>query len=254
MTGSEFDWAALLAEYSEVGQKIETASRELGALDSLVRVAVDTVPGVDYASCTGRVHDRYLTRASSSDVASRADQVQYELGTGPCVDAVIQDAVFRSSDLAHDPRWVDFGPRVNSELGLCSVLSLRLVLESDDLSTALNLYSSQLDAFDSRSEVTALLLATHGARLVATETAQHMEHGLKNSRTIGVAMGILMNQHKITGDNAFQMLRIASQNGNRKLADIADGVAVTGALPAPVPGSSRDRLAKQKRPERGGTN
>ena len=44
-------------------------------------------------------------------------------------------------------------------------------------------------------------------------------------------MGILMANGKLTSPQAFDQLRTASQNFNRRLRDIAADVAVTGALP-----------------------
>ena len=44
-------------------------------------------------------------------------------------------------------------------------------------------------------------------------------------------MGILMADGKLTKQQAFDQLRTASQNLNRKLHDIAADVALTGALP-----------------------
>ena len=46
----------------------------------------------------------------------------------------------------------------------------------------------------------------------------------------GVAMGILMHQHRLTRTQAFDVLRVASQNSNRKLAQVAVDVADTGVL------------------------
>lgn len=43
-------------------------------------------------------------------------------------------------------------------------------------------------------------------------------------------MGILMHQHRLTRDQAFDLLRVASQDSNRTLADIASDVAETGEL------------------------
>jgi AmiR/NasT family two-component response regulator len=45
-----------------------------------------------------------------------------------------------------------------------------------------------------------------------------------------VAMGILMQQHRLTRAQAFDLLRVASQDTNRKLADVAMDVADTGVL------------------------
>jgi hypothetical protein len=40
-----------------------------------------------------------------------------------------------------------------------------------------------------------------------------------------------MASPKVTRDQAFDLLRMASQHSNRKLADVAERVAETGALP-----------------------
>ncbi len=53
---------------------------------------------------------------------------------------------------------------------------------------------------------------------------------MDSNREIGVAMGILMHQHRLTRDQAFDLLRVASQDTNRKLADVAEDVADTGVL------------------------
>jgi hypothetical protein len=72
----------------------------------------------------------------------------------------------------------------------------------------------------------AALLRTDRARLVNLEVA------LQSNRGIGVAMGILMAQHKIPEDVAFHLLRRASQIAHRKLRDVADEVIFTGGLPS----------------------
>jgi AmiR/NasT family two-component response regulator len=54
------------------------------------------------------------------------------------------------------------------------------------------------------------------------------------NREIGIAMGVLMNAHKITRQQAFDLLRIVSQHTHRKLYEIARDVADTGALDLPA--------------------
>jgi AmiR/NasT family two-component response regulator len=48
-----------------------------------------------------------------------------------------------------------------------------------------------------------------------------------------MAMGILMGTHKITQEQAFTLLRIVSQNTNRRVADIATDVVDAGVLDLP---------------------
>lgn len=72
------------------------------------------------------------------------------------------------------------------------------------------------------------------------DRAQHLERALLTNRDIGVALGVLMSTHKITRDEAFGLLRVASQNSNRKLRDVAVEVAETGVLePLTMDASSR---------------
>ena len=43
-------------------------------------------------------------------------------------------------------------------------------------------------------------------------------------------MGILMHEHRFSRQEAFDVLRVASQNSNRKLAEVASEVADPGTL------------------------
>ena len=61
--------------------------------------------------------------------------------------------------------------------------------------------------------------------------ADNLLVALDTSRTIGMAIGILMNEHKLTAEAAYSRLREASQQAQRKLRDIADEVVHTGELP-----------------------
>jgi hypothetical protein len=182
------------------------------------------------------------------------DRIQYELSSGPCVDAIVQDTVFNAADLREDPRWPEFGHRAFRTTGIISMLSFRLFIEDDyGLVAGLNLYSRVPNSFDDHSEAIGLILATHGALALtaarAQQKADNLTQALQTSREIGVAMGILMNLHKITRTQAFDLLRIASQHGHRKLADVAGQVADTGHLELPdhtrPPGRNRRDSAKE---------
>jgi ANTAR domain-containing protein len=70
-------------------------------------------------------------------------------------------------------------------------------------------------------------LAAEAARAADLETA------LASNREIGKALGILMATHKISSEEAFDLLRVVSQNSNRKLRDLAEEVNRTGVLEPP---------------------
>ena len=45
-----------------------------------------------------------------------------------------------------------------------------------------------------------------------------------------MAIGILMERHRVTADDAFALLTAASQRENRKLRVLADRLVLTGSL------------------------
>lgn len=64
----------------------------------------------------------------------------------------------------------------------------------------------------------------------AAADAAHLRLALQTSRHIGAAVGILMSLHKITDDQAFELLRLTSQHCHRKLRELALDVINSGWL------------------------
>jgi transcriptional regulator with GAF, ATPase, and Fis domain len=227
----------LAALFDDIAADLVPAPDGNAALESLVAVAVRRVDGAEYAGITvGRDGEQFLTVAATHDLVHRCDQIQYDLGTGPCVDAVVTDTTYNAADLRTDQRWSEFGLRCVEQTGIVSMLSIRLFIETDaDLIAGLNLYSHQPAAFDEHSEAVAHMLAAHGSLAVGKATAQakarNLLRALETSREIGMAMGILMASEKVTRDQAFDLLRVASQRLHRKVAEIAVEVTETGMLP-----------------------
>jgi AmiR/NasT family two-component response regulator len=93
------------------------------------------------------------------------------------------------------------------------------------------LVAYEKSAFTDESEHIALLLASHAA--IAVAGAQRLDHSaiaLVNRDVIGQAKGILMERFKITAAQAFEVLAKVSQDTNRKLYAVAEGLTRTGTL------------------------
>jgi len=229
--------AELAALFDEVAVELGAVPDGNAALETLVDVATRRVDGADYAGITvGRKGEPFQTVAASHDLVHRCDQIQYDLVSGPCVDAVLASTTYNAADLRTDPRWPEFGRRCVERTGIVSMLSIRLFIETDaDLIAGLNMYSHQLAAFDEQSETLAHILAAQGSLAVGKASAQakarNLLRALQTSREIGMAMGIVMATDKVTGDQAFDLLRVTSQRTHRKVADIAAEVVETGMLP-----------------------
>ena len=61
----------------------------------------------------------------------------------------------------------------------------------------------------------------------------NLEQALISNREIGVAIGVLTARHLMTQQQAFDLLRMASQRTHRKLRDVARDVAETGDITFP---------------------
>lgn len=182
-----FSPAELAEVFTDVGRHLAEKRDRDSALQVLSEVAVARVPGAEYAGVTAGRNGKMSTVAATGDLVRRTDAIQYELGSGPCVDAILENTTFNAADLRSDGRWPEFGRRAVETAGIVSMLSFRLFFETDDgLIAGLNMYSHQPDAFDAASETMGVLLATHGALALANASARqknsNLETALKTSR------------------------------------------------------------------------
>jgi AmiR/NasT family two-component response regulator len=58
-----------------------------------------------------------------------------------------------------------------------------------------------------------------------------LQAALRSSREIGMAMGIVMERHRLTPDRAFLVLQRISQRRNLTLRDVAEHIVQTGEEP-----------------------
>ena len=240
------DASAMLAdEFGQLALQLANGVDEPLVQQRLVQFAVRGVPGAEHASLT--VVDRARpprTIASSDELPYQWDQLQYQHDEGPCLDAITSNGVTLAQDLRTEHRWPRFTRAIVEQSPARSILSYRLFL-SEQYRAGLNLYATRPAAFTDQSTATGSMFAAYAsmALLAAArgDTANHLIRALETNREIGVAMGILMATGKLTSQQAFDQLRTASQNLNRKLRDIAAVVAHTGQLPRP---SSRSRSTR----------
>jgi hypothetical protein len=154
----------------------------MSALHDLVNLTVERVPSACWASMTVLRAKKFRIEAATHSGATRADVLQYEMGFGPCVDAVRDDSVYVSDDVVGDEGWPNWGARVHAELGVRSVLSQRLRLSGDfGVIAALNMYSHSADAFYQPARAAGLVLATQGGLLMNTLLASDRARALKRA-------------------------------------------------------------------------
>jgi hypothetical protein len=69
------------------------------------------------------------------------------------------------------------------------------------------------------------------AQRAHSEKEQQLQQAIESHRLIGHAVGVLMERHRVTAKQGFEMLRQASLNRNIKLREIAARVVESGAEP-----------------------
>lgn len=203
----------------------------------VVRVAQHAVPHALHCGLTVlRKAKGARTIAESGPTATAVDRLQYQLHQGPCLDAAVGEAVVLSDDLTTDARWPRFGPRCAEDLGVLSMLSVRVPVGGTD-HAALNFYAESTDAFGEVDVPLASLFAPFAGLAVEyalrEQDVGNLEAALTSSRQIGTAIGILMARRRITSEEAFDVLRRASQSLNLKLREVAAEVELTGEVPQP---------------------
>ena len=200
-------------------------------LPLVATLAKETVPGADSVSVTLVQDGHMVTPASSDQTAPRIDEVQYDSGQGPCVDAATTGAEVHVDNLAQEARWPDV-QREAAALGISSVLSLPLTIDGGPLG-GLNCYSrrhgglepAEVDQMRRFAEQATIMLANAQAFAESEQRNEQLKEALASRDIIGQAKGILMERENITADQAFDMLRRASQRSNVKLRDLAEQLA-----------------------------
>lgn len=226
--------ASLSERMADVARELQAQHDPVSTVESGVELAVQNVGGCDAASVSIVYAKRKVsTPASTDDLAVTGDQLQYETGEGPCLSAIWHEETVYVPDLAHDPRWLHWGPRLAELTVARSSFSVRLFTINDTLG-ALNMYANESDAFSVEDKAEAVAIAAHIA--VAVAAAQNLEHyetALDSRTIIAQACGLVMERFDIDSIQAFALLTRLSSTQNVKLRELAAELVHTRRLPAP---------------------
>jgi len=219
--------AHVAATVTEAAVPLNASTTLDETLDSIVRAAVQTVPGFDHAGISITLRDGTIeTRAGTDQLVWDLDAIQYGLREGPGYDAIRGPTVTVVDHAAHDQRWPHYMPEA-AKRGLRSQLGVGLYADEQSLG-GLNLYSTSSDTVADEAVLIAELFASHAAMALgrAREVSQ-LNEALQTRKLIGQAIGILMERYQLDDERAFQFLIRASQQGNIKLRAVAEDLVAT---------------------------
>jgi hypothetical protein len=175
------------------------------------------------------------TLSASDSHAARLDELQFDLGEGPCWDALrTATPVFEPSlRTAGASRWPAFAAAVRDH-PVSSIFAFPLIVGPIKLGSV-DLYSRdplQLDASDSsRAAALAAVVGRHVLRgaLTAAAPADHADANPRSRRTIHQATGVVLAQLAIDPDDALLMIQGHAFASNRSMMDVAKEI-VEGRL------------------------
>jgi hypothetical protein len=224
------------AGVAEIASSLLAAGDTGDTLQRVVDLAVETVDGCDHAGIFLAIGGTLATPVHTDQIVVDVDTIQHRAGEGPCLDAIAEGGAVYAEELRGSTRWPVFAP-LAAAAGVRSVLALRLA--ANGTRGALNLYARYPQAFGIVDRARALILATLAGVVLSsaeahdadTARAENLQSALVTRELIGQAEGILMERERITADQAFDILRRASQHLNVKLRDIARNLVETGEAP-----------------------
>jgi GAF domain-containing protein len=224
---SDLEWARVFANAARELASVQGSDETLAKIADLAPV----VTGCPWAAIA-RATDHTPTVAATNDpVADRIAALQAEAGGGPSLEALEQQTVVHVLDLAAEHRWPEHVRALREQTPVRSLLALCIRLDDEPLGV-LTLYSDQPDAFSPQLAEVVQVYADHAAialdRARSDSKAENLQIALESSREIGIALGILVERYKITSEQAFDMMRVASQHSHRKLRTIAADLVHTG--------------------------
>jgi GAF domain-containing protein len=210
-------------------------------LQRIVDLVGQEMPTGTEVSLTLVRDEQPTTAAYTGRLAEELDEVQYERGYGPCLDAALGGLPVEIQDARTETRWPDYLPTF---LDRGALSALAAPVPAPHLTAGLNVYARTAHAFtDEDRDVLAQFAAQAGAVLTnldalqdAQDLAEHLRRAMEFRSVIEQAKGILVERYKVTVDQSFRLLADASMHLNRKVHDIAADLVLTGELAgAPVP-------------------
>jgi transcriptional regulator with GAF, ATPase, and Fis domain len=180
-----------------------------------------------------------FTVAATDELTQRLDEQQYGDGRGPCLEALETGVPVLVTDMAIETRWAPY-PAHAVALGARSSMSYPLVT-GEQVIGALNMYAFKPLAPDVGVQARAGQLADRAAGALAVGLRLAEEHSenanlriaLTSRSVIDQAIGILVAQQQCSVEDAFALLRQASQGRNVKLRDVAAEVVASAQRRVP---------------------
>ncbi|MFI9825189.1 ANTAR domain-containing protein [Streptomyces sp. NPDC052013] len=223
----------------DLAEALTAAARRLhetptpdSTLDTAVRLAVDLLPGAEYAGIS--VIERKTRRRPLAWTDELVRDIEARRPAGehkPYWDRLWTAPVAEPADGEGQGQGEAAGNALAELGGLRSALSLRLRADRRRL-TVLTAYARKPRAFDEVTRRVGRLFTAHvGIALDSATVREQLTEAMHTRDLIGQATGILMERMDIDAAGAFDSLVRASQRENVKLRDLARRIVDAHSTP-----------------------
>ncbi|MFQ5950424.1 MAG: GAF domain-containing protein, partial [Nitrospiria bacterium] len=134
-------------------------------------------------------------------------------------------------DVTHDPLYCF--PKLAKKEGLCSMLSVPMKIKNKVVGV-INSYTSTEHSF-SREEINLLQTVANQAAVAIENTSllersSAMQEALETRKAVERAKGILMQQGKISEEEAFRLIQRQSMNKRKTMREIAEAIILASEI------------------------
>lgn len=205
----------------------QTAQQAVSALATAAKKAIPHAIGAGVSL----IKDNQPTSVGATDgLVLQADDLQYDLGDGPCLSAWSEGRATYVEDTETDRRWHTWSAAA-AGTGIRSCFSVPLQ-EGPHRLGAMKIYAATPGAFTDQDQHVLAHLALSAAVLLghiqANDTPQRIseefKHTLRIRDTIATARGIIMEQEDIPEDEALARLLARAGNEGVSLHELAQAV------------------------------
>lgn len=168
--------------------------------------------------------------AATSERIVEIERVQEASQEGPCMAASTQNQPVVVADIADNPDWPTY-EQAASRTGLRSMVGFPLAAEGRRVG-AMNVYNAEprewsendLNIIAVFADMTVAYLARTSELSEARQLTEQLQRALESRIVIEQAKGILANQHGLSVDDAFELLRHHSRSNGLGLSEVAEAV------------------------------
>ncbi len=227
----------IVAALKEITARITSATALPEAIDDLLKVTADILPGHVRCGVTLISEGEPATFAATGLPVELLDEATYAAGDGPCMEAVRTRDIVMCQSLSNEARWPAWSALARQH-GVHGVLSYPFDVDALVLG-ALNVYADRPDAFSSDMPIIAMLVADHSSLLLRVRMRQLIQEELHEellAQVSGVrtadaaverAIGIIMAQRGCAPEQALRQLHDAATHLGVGLPAVAERLVRT---------------------------